>query len=89
MTFPTDALLHGAASSPSFTVNADRFEIKDDVRSSYRSLTSEEKFQIASIKDIGQELIDLIDTMPMSREFALAKTKVEEAVMWATKGVTK
>ena len=54
-----------------------------------RNLSAEETFQVASIKEVGQELIDLIDTMPLNRELALAKTKVEEAVMWAVKGVTK
>lgn len=94
-TVPTDALLHGA----SFTTKPDAFEVKpretmyaegDDVRQyPIRPATGEELHQIASVKEIGQELIDLIDTMPMSREFALAKTKVEEAVMWAVKGITK
>ena len=54
-----------------------------------REPTGEEIFQIVSIKDIGQEFLDLLDTLPLNRELALAKTKIEEAVMWAVKGVTK
>lgn len=62
---------------------------KDEVRKSHNELDAEVLFQIASIKDIGQELIDLLNTMPESRELALAKVRVEEAVMWAVKSVTK
>jgi len=30
-----------------------------------------------------------IENLPSSREFSLVKTKLEEAVMWFTKGLTK
>lgn len=63
--------------------------VGDAVRAEYRELEAEQSFQIASIKEIGQELIDLLNTLPESRELALAKTRVEEAVMWAVKGVSK
>jgi hypothetical protein len=62
---------------------------KDDVRCKYKELEAEQHFQIASIKEIGQELIDLLNSLPESRELALAKVRVEEAVMWAVKAVSK
>ena len=64
---------------------------EDDVvrKTPLRELTAEEQFQIASFKDIGQEFIDLLNTLKINREIAVAITKVEEAVMWAVKGVTK
>jgi hypothetical protein len=63
--------------------------VGDEVRAAYKELEAEQSFQIASIKEIGQELIDLLNTLPESRELALAKVRVEEAVMWAVKSVSK
>lgn len=40
------------------------------------------------IKDLGLEFITAIDALGSSRETSLAKTKVEEAVMWAVKHIT-
>lgn len=53
-----------------------------------RPLTPEEQAQVASQRDIAQEWIDLLETVPLSREIALAKTKIEEALFWAVKGLT-
>ena len=41
-----------------------------------------------AIRDVASLLDDLLDTVPMNREVALAKTKLEECVMWANKGIT-
>lgn len=41
------------------------------------------------IKDKGLELHELLEHIGQSRELSLAKTKVEEAVMWAVKHITK
>jgi len=59
-------------------------------RSEYRELTPEAKERIVTIKDKAQELLDFIlddngMTQAGSRELSLAKTKLEEAVMWAVK----
>lgn len=59
-----------------------------ETRQEYRELTEAEKGQIASIKHSGEEMIRFIDGIKSAREFALAKTKIEEAVMWAVKGIT-
>ena len=55
----------------------------------YRVLTDDEKAKMQAIKDKGQELLDLIDSVGSMRETSIAKTKAEEAVMWAVKGLTK
>lgn len=39
------------------------------------------------IRDVASLLDDLLDKVPMNREVALAKTKLEECVMWANKGI--
>lgn len=58
------------------------------VRHTYRVLSDAEKAQMVAIKDKGAEFLTLIDTIGGSRELSLARTKVEEAVMWAVKHVT-
>ena len=45
---------------------------------------------MGAIKDAGAGLLTLLDGIgPNSCELALARTKIEEAVMWAVKHVTK
>lgn len=59
------------------------------VRHVYRVLTEEEKFQMKVIKDLGEAFIDAVDALGSKREYSLAKTKIEEAVMWTVKGLTE
>lgn len=58
------------------------------MRHEYRVLTDEEKFYMKDVKDKGLKFINLIDHIGSGREYSLAKTKIEEAVMWAIKGLT-
>ena len=39
-------------------------------------------------KDDGLELHEFVDSLGQSRELSIAKTKIEEAVMWGVKAVT-
>lgn len=59
------------------------------VRHEYRVLSEYEKLQMKAIKDMGRDFIQLMETLEPSRERSLAVTKVEEAVMWMVKGITK
>lgn len=59
------------------------------MRHEYRVLTDDEKLGMAAIKDVGVTFLNVIlDHVPAGREASLAKTKIEEAVMWAVKGLT-
>ena len=58
------------------------------VRHQYRVLSDAEKAQMVALKDKGAEFLALVDGLGSSRETSLAKTKIEEAVMWAVKHVT-
>lgn len=58
------------------------------VRHQYRTLTEDEKAQMLKIKDLGLEFLEEISALGNSRELSLAKTKIEEAVMWAVKHIT-
>jgi len=58
------------------------------VRHTYRVLSDAEKAQMVAIKDAGAALLKLIEETGNSRELSIARTKTEEAVMWAVKHVT-
>lgn len=63
--------------------------INNVMRHAYRVLSEDEKNMMQEIKDKGLELHELIESVGQSRELSLAKTKTEEAVMWAVKHLTK
>lgn len=62
-------------------------------RPQYRELSEDEKSRVEAIKNKAQELLELIDfpreqQHPAGRHISLAKTSLEESVMWAVKGIT-
>ena len=63
--------------------------VNNVMRHEYRVLSEDEKNTMQSIKDKGLEFHELIDGIGQSRELSIAKTKTEEAVMWAVKHLTK
>ena len=67
----------------------DRRTANNGVRHAYRVLSDEEKAMMVRMKDLGAEFLNLCDEAGGSRELSIAKTKIEEAVMWAVKHVTK
>ena len=58
------------------------------VRHQYRVLTDEEKALMVEVKDLGAAFLTLCDRIGTSRELSIAKTNVEQAVMWAVKHIT-
>lgn len=65
--------------------------MSDVMRKNYRPLSGDEVNAMMAIKGHGERFLealnanaDLFDT----RCYAIARTKIEEAVMWAVKGVT-
>lgn len=67
---------------------SDERMVNNTMRHAYRVLNEAEKANMATIKDMGLAFHDYIDGLGKSRELSLAKTKVEEAVMWAVKHIT-
>jgi hypothetical protein len=59
------------------------------MRHDYRALTDKEKHQMMMVKDAGLNFHNFLGVVGESRELSLAKTKIEEAVMWAVKHITK
>lgn len=68
---------------------SDERTVNNVMRHQYRVLSDAEKAQMQTLKDKGLELHALIESIGKSRELSLALTKVEEAVMWAVKHITK
>ncbi len=59
------------------------------MRHEYKVLNEAEKAAMAAIKDYGLTFVTYCDNLGQSRELSLAKTKTEEAVMWAVKHITR
>lgn len=67
---------------------SDERVVNNTMRHQYKVLSESEKENMATIKDMGLAFHDFVGTLGNSREVSLAKTKIEEAVMWAVKHVT-
>ncbi|MFT3671286.1 hypothetical protein [Aestuariivirga sp.] len=66
----------------------------DVMRKTHKVLSQQDADLVNSLKTCGENFIEALNiagpAFPESgREFSIAKTKMEEAVMWAVKGVTK
>jgi hypothetical protein len=63
--------------------------VNNAMRHQYRVLSDEEKEAMLWLKDQGLTMMEFIsEHVPNGREASLAKTKLEECVMWAVKGLT-
>lgn len=67
---------------------SDARTVNNTMRHGYRVLGDAEKAAMQAIKDKGLELHEMIANLGASRETSIAKTKTEEAVMWAVKHIT-
>lgn len=68
---------------------SDSRTVNNTMRHAYRVLSDSEKSKMLEIKDAGLAFWNLLDNIGASRELSLAKTKIEEAVMWAIKDLTQ
>jgi hypothetical protein len=67
---------------------SDQRTVNNTMRHQYRILTDVEKANMQAIKDEGMRFHELVSGLGNSRETSIAKTKIEEAVMWAVKSIT-
>lgn len=67
---------------------SDERTVNNVMRHAYRVLSDEEKRVMQKIKDDGLALHEFFTSLGSSRELSVAKTKIEEAVMWAVKHIT-
>lgn len=63
--------------------------VNNTMRHQYRVLTDEEKAQMNAVKEAGLGFHALVSGLGESRELSIAKTKIEEAVVWAVKHITR
>ncbi len=56
-------------------------------RKEQRHLTADEHAQVNNIKQLAEDLHDLIDMLPASAARDIAKVKLQECMMWAEKAV--
>ena len=69
--------------------DSDERVVNNTMRHQYRVLNDDEKAKMVRIKDWGAQGLNMLqDCVPVGRERSLAITKLEEAVMWAVKGLT-
>lgn len=66
----------------------------DTFRIEYQELSEEQKANIKNVKIVAAQMLGTFEYVPAderserSRCMALARTKLEEAVMWAVKGIS-
>ncbi len=70
------------------TVGTNQPTVNNTMRHQYRVLNDAEKANMQAVKDEGAKFHELVSGLGNSREISLAKTKIEEAVMWAIKSIT-
>jgi hypothetical protein len=58
----------------------------DIFRKEYIEINENDLLEIKQFKEGAENLYNLIE-LKKSREFSIAKTKLEECVMWFTKGI--
>lgn len=68
---------------------SDERVVNNIMRHEYRVLNEDEKERMRLLKDHGAAFVSLCHAIGSSRELSLAITKMEEAVMWGVKHVTK
>jgi len=67
---------------------SDARTVNNSMRHQYRVLSDAEKANMVTIKDMGAAFHEFVTGLGTSRETSIAKTKIEEAVMWAVKHIT-
>ncbi len=68
---------------------SDARTVNNVMRHQYRVLDEIEKQKMKQVKDTGLLFLELVAGLGTSRETSIAKTKIEEAVMWAVKHITR
>lgn len=66
---------------------SDARTINNTMRHQYKVLNDAEKANMVQIKDMGLAMHEFVGSLGNSREVSLAKTKIEEAVMWSVKHI--
>ena len=72
---------------------SDKRTVNNVMRREYKVLSDNDKIDMKHIKDLGLEMHDYLEGLQQeteqSKELEIAKQKIEEAVMWAVKHITR
>lgn len=68
---------------------SDARTVNNVMRHEYKILSDYRKEQMKKVKDLGLEFHEYLTAIGDDREIWNAKEKIEEAVMWAVKSITK
>ena len=68
---------------------SDARTVNNTMRHAYRVLSDAEKASMQAVKDEGLKFHELLLSLGASREVSIAITRIEEAVMWAVKHITR
>lgn len=75
---------------------SEQFDSTDDrrveaniFRHHYRTLSDDKKAQMQKVKDQALGMYVILKDIGDSREMSIAKTRLEEVVMWAVKHITR
>lgn len=71
-----------------FPSTSDQRVTNNAMRHQYRTLSPEEKASMQEIKDMGLAFWEKVNLLGNSRDTALAKTHIEDAVMRAVRHIT-
>jgi hypothetical protein len=63
-------------------------DTKDVFRKNFVNLSDEDKERILAIKYMADTLYSAFNVIGPNREVSIARTKLEESIMWAIKGLT-
>ena len=85
----TTTITQNVSASAHVDSASDERVVNNVMRHEYRVLSADEKRNMQAVKDMGLQFHTMLTGIGESRELSLAKTKIEEAVMWAVKGITK
>ena len=58
-------------------------------RKEQRHLSADERLQVNAIKQLAEDLHDVIDMLPAARSRDVARIKLEETVMWSVKAISE
>ena len=64
------------------------YDPADVMRQAKIQMPPQDVIAMEAVKEAGQEFLNLLNEFDSSSELSIAKTKTEEAVMWAVKAVT-
>lgn len=75
-------------SEPMSNIEGEKMMADDTMRQESRPLTDKEQDAIRTVKGMGETFYKYLSSLPPTRQRDMAMARIEEAVMWAVKGIS-